>query len=68
MTNFTLSEIRYKNHLNGYLFGMQLVFANGIESPMFETELGGIFNESVKSIPIYNMDEIRYVNMKTRYG
>ena len=49
--NYILSEIRYKQDKNYMeISALQLVFANGVESPLFEAIDGP--NETLKSVTI----------------
>ena len=45
---------------------MQLVFANGVESPLFETE--GALDNTLNTIEVDPTKEIRFVSMKVSSG
>ena len=62
-----LSEIRYKqdkDHME--LAALQMVFANGVESPLIEA--ADAPNEKLKSTAIDISRPVRYVRMKMYYG
>ena len=67
LTNFRLSEFRYRTNVAGYLSGVQLAFENGIESPLFQSD-GVILEEALNPIFIESADAVRYVSMKLRFG
>ena len=65
LTDFTLSEFRYRINIAFQLAGVQLVFKNGIESPLFVAE-GFVKNEIMKRVNISS--EIRHISMKVQNG
>ena len=61
-SDYILSQIRYKNlNTSNKLAAMQLVFSNGLESPMFAVE--GAPSDEVKILEIDTSRTIRYVSM-----
>lgn len=50
--------------------GIQLVFANGVESPLFQAEKakGGIIPDKLQSIKLDTSREIGSVKMGVKYG
>ena len=65
--NYKLSEIRFKQDKDYMdLSAIQLVFANGVESPLFESL--GSRDETLKVTTIDTSREITTVRMKLYYG
>ena len=66
--NLNLSEIRFKHKGNKYqLSAMQLVFANGVESPLLEA-YDAKYGDTRKSFTVDTSREIRYVRVAAKYG
>ena len=66
--NFKLSEIRYKTN-NIYIYQLsswQMVFANGVTSPVFEAPDAS--DDKLRSFTIDTTREIRTVRMFIKYG
>ena len=65
--DFVLSEIRYKQDKDYMeLSGLQLAFANGVESPLIEARDGP--QEQLFGVRLDINRPVRYVRMKMYYG
>ena len=68
LDNYKLTELRYKQYGDyGNLSGLQMVFANGLESPLFETRQAEE-EEVLKTLKFENDRQIRLVSMKVDAG
>ena len=64
---FRLQAIRYKHFLNRFdLSAIQLVFSNGVESPMYATDSSA--TDTLKTIHINSVRQIGYLSVKIDDG
>ena len=64
---FRLKAINYKNFLNRFdLSAIQLVFSNGVESPLYASDSSA--SDTLKTIHINSVRKIAYVSMKIDEG